>query len=297
MSPLIENFALTSRGGLVIEGYATAKPSDDAPTLLIVHGYAEHMGRYAHVMQWAAQRGWHACGVDLRGHGRSEGHRAHVDRFEEYLDDVGALLDWHEARGGATPWVLGHSMGGLVAVHLGLNAPRRVAGVVLSSPALGFALPVPAPKRALAHLLSRVWPTFSLPTGIPPAVLTHDEAIVHAYEVDPLVARKATARWYTEMLRAQAVAFEAAPRFSLPLLALQAGDDRLVDARATRRFVDSVGSEDTRYVEFPGMYHEILNEVERDRVFAELGAWLDAHASPGAASPGASRSPAPSSRA
>lgn len=272
-------FEIRSADGTLLRG--TRRSVDGArAALAIVPGYADHAGRYAEVAEFLGARGIETFAIDLRGHGRSEGTRGHVARWDEYLDDVDALLRHARESVGDLPLHLhGHSMGGLVALTHALERGARDADLGLraasvSSPFLGVALPVPAWKSALGRVVSRVVPAFAMPSGIDPGLLSRDPEVGRAYARDPLVFRTATARWFTEAMAAIARAEAGAGRIRRPTLVVQAGDDRIADPRAARPLFDRLGSERKRYVEYPGMYHEILNEIGREAPLGEIARWI-----------------------
>jgi len=249
------------------------EPEHPGGTLAIVHGYGEHTGRYREFSRWLAQQGWRVVACDLPGHGRSPGRRGHIRSFSEYLSAVEGLLG--EARMHPPVFLLGHSLGGLVAARYLELEPGAASGLILSSPFFGLGLPVPAWKRALARMLSRLWPAASLPSGIQPEHLSHDPEVVEAYRTDPLVHRVATARWFTEVLAAQAAALEGAPRIRVPVLLLQGTEDRLAEVAATRAFAAACGSPDLTLKLYGGLYHETLNELDRGRVWQDVLDWLE----------------------
>jgi acylglycerol lipase len=237
--------------------------------VLVVHGYAEHSGRYDEVVEALTSRGLLAATFDLRGHGHSAGPRGHVERFGDFVRDVDDLLEtlgrneaWRRA---GPPVLLGHSLGGLISFHAALADPGQVRALVLSSPYFGLALHVPAPKRAAAQALSRLRPTFSLPSGLRGRDVTRDRDRARAYDDDPLVFPNATARFFTESMAAQARALELAPSMRLPLLVLQASADKVASATASRALFDRVGSLRKEYRSCEGCYHEIFNEPGRER--------------------------------
>ncbi len=242
----------------------------------LVHGFAEHCGRYDEVASVLNRAGWSVAAMDYRGHGQSGGRRAHIDRFDEYLDDVHAFLDEIRRDGfEERPVLLGHSQGGLIAARFAELFQERISRLVLSSPFFGLAMKVSAPKAWLGKVVSRWLPTFSMPTGVDPAWLSHDSKVVDAYTADPLISHHATTRWFTEVTRAQDNTFGDAGRLQAPLLVLQAGDDKLSSVEATRRFFEAAGSTDKHIELYRDYYHEIFNEVGRDKVFGDLTAWLE----------------------
>jgi len=244
----------------------------------IVHGFAEHSGRYGHVVDFLCEAGWSVATFDCRGHGQSGGRRAHIDHFQEYLDDTSSFLDEIKREGFADkPILLGHSQGGLIAASFVQMLPDAVAGLVLSSPFLGLAIKVPAFKAAAGKLLSKIFPTLAMKTGMDPGLLSHDQDVVEKYAADPLVSNIATARWFTEIQKAQETTLQQAGGIRCPLLMLQAGADRVVSAPVSKNLFEGAGSADKIFYEYPDYYHEIFNEVGRNKVLEDLGVWLENH--------------------
>jgi alpha-beta hydrolase superfamily lysophospholipase len=217
--------------------------------------------------------------LDFRGHGQSDGRRWHVDAFEDYLADIDAFLA-HLCRDGYAGklFVLGHSMGALVAARWGVDHWREPSGFVLSSPYLRLALRPPVAKVLAARLLGRVVPWLPVATGIQLAQLTADPELQAWTAHDPLYGRSTTPRWFDEAGRAQADVLARAEEFRAPLLVLAAGADTIAAAGAARRFVEGSRARDRTLVTFPGFRHELFNEVERARPIAEVVAWLEARA-------------------
>ncbi|MEZ4474500.1 MAG: alpha/beta hydrolase [bacterium] len=263
--------------------YREELPAQGTPraALLFAHGFGEHSGRYAAMSEGLAAQGYSCFRFDFRGHGRSGGIRGHVFSFDGYLRDFAAVRRYVEARIGDLPlFVLSHSNGALVAIHAVAARPEGLAGLVMSSPFFGFSLKVPKVKAALARQLSRLVPAFALPTGLDPTTVSHDPAVVESYRTDPLNVQVATGRWFTEAVAAHARVADQARALRLPVLLQQAGDDRIASAAAARAAFDEVGSADRTFIEYPGFFHEIWFELERQRPLADLAAWLDAHLAP-----------------
>lgn len=253
----------------------------DAPRarLLIVHGFAEHCGRYRAMSAMLNDAGYGCHRFDLRGHGRSEGRRGHIYRFADYLRDFAAFradVDAHHPTDGPT-LLLCHSNGALVAARALIDAQDGIDGLVLSSPFLAAALEIPTWKRKLGELCSRFLPAIALPTGIPAEWVSHDPATIREYATDPLIGKVATARWLTETEAAQAHVLAHAGRITLPTLVQQAADDKIASAPAARALYDALGSTDKTWTAYDDLYHEIWFEADRETVYAELRAWLDEH--------------------
>jgi alpha-beta hydrolase superfamily lysophospholipase len=240
--------------------------------VLLTHGYAEHSGRYGEVVDALLARELAVATYDLRGHGRSEGFRGHVERFDEYLADADDLLTelakvsaWRDA---GPPVLLGHSLGGLITFHLALRDPGRFRAIILSSPFFGIALAVSPVKKAAGRLMSRLAPKFGLPSGLHGADLTHDAAKARAYDEDPMLVKNATSRWFTEAVNAHERALRDAPSMMLPALFLVAAADKVASAPATKAVFERVGSRSKELRMLEGQYHEIFNETDRAKWIA-----------------------------
>jgi alpha-beta hydrolase superfamily lysophospholipase len=266
----------TGQGGLRIHWQSWEPENEARAFLLVAHGYGEHGGRYAHVGERFAARGVSVTALDHRGHGRSQGQRGHVNRFREYVNDLHALrVRIAEEAKGRPIALLGHSMGGLVAIHYALAHGAGLAGICLSAPALGIVAEPSPVLRAVARLLAVIAPRASFRGTVDPAVLSHDLGVGPAYVADPLVHRRASARFYVEFKSAIVEAHERAAELDLPLLFLLPEDDRLTDPKAARDFAIATRPECTRAIVYPGFFHEVLNEVEKERVFVDLERWLE----------------------
>ena len=278
MSTAFETGFLDSKDGTQL--YYRALPKDDAEaTLLFVHGFGEHCERYDHVQQWFHAQGYDVAAFDYRGHGRSQGRRSYVERFRHYIDDLDCFIRFMLKRIGDERrfYLVGHSHGGLIVSAYTVDRPEGIDGIVLSSPYFGLKVPVNPAKIALAKVMANVWPTLSLPAGIPPEHLSTDPAVGVKYANDPLVNTIATARWFTEATQQQQYCLKHAGRLQLPVLLLQAGDDRIADGDVSQAFLAAVGSTDKEIHWYDGMYHEIFNETDREQVFGDLHRWLQSH--------------------
>ncbi len=248
--------------------------ADAAKTLIIVHGYGEHGGRYLERAQTFVDAGYRVLIPDVRGHGKSGGPRGHVMEYNTYLDDLGRVME--EIAEASTLYLFGHSHGGLIVATWLIERRSRVARAALSSPFFGLGLKPPMWKELAAKVLGGVLPKVSLPSEIDPAHVSHDPAVVEDYKNDPLNHTVANARWYTEAVAAQERALEGAPRIDLPILVLQAGDDRLVAPAASRRWCDAA-PELVQYEEIEGAFHELLFEVDGQRHADRVLDWFEAH--------------------
>jgi alpha-beta hydrolase superfamily lysophospholipase len=252
--------------------------------LLFVHGVGEHSGRYIHVAEHFAALGFSCFAHDCRGSGHSEGPRGVIQRYSEYLDDLDALVECaREQYPSNKVFLVGHSQGGTIALAYALDHPDRMEGIIASAPALGVHLDdLPTWKvwlAKIAPIIGRALPGLSVNNGIIPEYLSHDPAVARAYTSDPLVHDRAVMCWYVEYVRTQADILTRAPELQTPCLIMQGTADRLAPLQQTKVFYDRLTSPDTKMITYDGYYHEILNEVEKERVFKDMGDWLESRLS------------------
>lgn len=268
---------LTGQGGVPIF-YRGLIPENPRAVLVIVHGVAEHSGRYIHLMNDMARRGFASFAIDQRGLGQSGGFRGHVDRFEDLTEDVASLVTVARSDFPGLPvFLVGHSMGGLVVLLTGIRYPNGLSGVVASGPALALQVHVPAWKKALARVVGALAPRFSMDNGIPCEALSHDPEVVESYRNDPMRYPKLTARFYLEFVRAMGEASALAGQMHLPILIMQGGADCVVKPEASRAFADQAGSADKRFIMYDGLFHEIFNEPEKTQIFGVIADWVEEH--------------------
>lgn len=253
-------------------------PGDPKAVVLLAHGYAEHGGRFAHVAARLTAAGHAVYAVDHWGHGKSSGTMGHVPSFSFYLDGMKGLIERvRTAWPGKPRLLLGHSMGGLIAALLLIERQRDFAAAALSGPAI---LPPKPPSKLtiwICRLLSLYFPRAGV-MKLDPAGISRDPAVVAAYRADLWVhSGKMSARLAAEMFDAMARAREGAGAIALPLLIQHGGEDRLTAPAGSRFLFDHVASTDKRLEIYPGLFHEIYNEPERDAVLGDLIAWFDAH--------------------
>lgn len=252
----------------------------DSPraVLLVSHGHGEHGGRYAELARHLAERGVTVHAIDHRGHGRSGGLRGHVDRFGEFVAD---LEQWRGAltaklAPGLPVFLLGHSLGGLIAIrHLQTHPGAGLRGAILSAPLLGIAVRAARWKVALSGLFSRILPRLPFGNELDPSMLSTAPGYVDAFRADKLLHPTITPRLYTEINAAMAASFAQPDSIRLPLLVLAPTGDRVVAPEAVARFASACPGE-VEVKRYEGFQHEALNEAERHRVIADVAAWLNA---------------------
>jgi alpha-beta hydrolase superfamily lysophospholipase len=240
-----------------------------------VHGYAEHSGRYEEMAVWFGARQHVVHAYDQRGHGRSGGPRCHVGRFEEFLDDLGAMLAAVRSEHPDLPLTLvGHSMGGLITLAFLTERKPAVASAVTSGAALSIGAVSPL-RVALARGLRRLLPRFVLGSGLDPQGLSRDPEVVRRYLEDPLVSRSMTASLGAELLAAAPRTTARAGLVDVPLLLLHGAEDPLCAAEGSRAFHAGVRSPGSALRVYPELRHEIFNEPERESVWQDIASWLE----------------------
>lgn len=243
---------------------------------LLLHGLAEHSGRHETLAQDLARRNFAVWAMDHRGHGRSEGPRGDCRSIQDFVEDLHRVVE--EVRA-ATPRLarilIGHSLGGLIAVEYAVLHPDSVKAVAISSPAFKLAKEPPGIKIYLAKGLSRLLPATPIPNGVNPRYLSRDPQVVEQYEKDPLVHRVLTARCAVALRAAMAEVPRLARELRVPCLVLQAGSDSICDPEAAAEFSRQARAAPATFRRYEGFYHELFNEPERARVVEELCAWIE----------------------
>lgn len=243
----------------------------------IVHGFADHCGRYRKTTAALVERGFAMHAFDYRGHGQADGRRGHCDAFSDFVDDVEVF--WgrvKDAARGKPCFLLGHSHGGLVSLHFLARQPE-VTGVILSAPLLQLAF-TPSPLQLFAaKALSAVLPWLPQPLPLKPDELSRDPEEQRATEKDPLYNRTLTVRWITEVVKARDWAQTAGQYVRCPALMVCGSADRVVSTPRNRAFFDTIVATDKTYKEYDGFEHEVLNEVGRERVWEDISVWISAH--------------------
>lgn len=253
----------------------------DAPRAVahVCHGHAEHLGRYSHLITALTARGYAVYGQDHRGHGRSSGTRGLVMRFDDFVDDFRLLTARAQREHPALPQVLiGHSMGGLIAVRYALRHGDDLAALVTSGPALVIDEGVESSHRRLGTVLARLFPARPLPRSRGDEdLLTTDPDVRRQFGLDPLTNHGPTRlRTALEMLRAGEDARTNLDRIRMPLLAMHGADDTLTFPSGTRALYEGASSADKTLKLWPGMKHEIFNEPDRRQVTTFMLDWIDA---------------------
>jgi len=249
-------------------------PEQMDKVIIIFHGLGEHSGRYGHVAEFFNKNGYGVYVVDHIGHGKTEGKRGHVDKFEDYTDNARQFINFVERETNIHEFILiGHSLGGVIAHIYALMGDPRIKKLVLSSPGYKKLEPVAAAKVALGKLFSKLFPKLLLSNEIVANQISRDAAVVKDYEEDPLNHDRVSTRFFTSFLAA-IERIENNPTVSMPVLFVVAGGDQIVSPEKSKQVFDAMQSESKIYIEYPELYHEIFNEKEQKTVFKDVLNWL-----------------------
>jgi len=267
-----------ARGSSRLYSQTWLPDGDTRAAVLLVHGLGEHSARYEHVAKHLTSRGFAVYTIDHYGHGKSDGRKGYVERFSVYLDGLDELLKKVRAEQPSLPlFLVGHSMGGLIAATYLLRNQDAFRACVLSGPALKTDQAPPAILLALTRLLSALVPTLPMiqldATGV-----SRDPAVVDAYVNDPLNFHgKLSARLIAELSANMDKTLSRAIEIRIPVIFMHGEEDLLTSPTGSQEMFDNVGSLDKTLKLYPGLYHEIFNEPEQDAVMADMSTWLEAH--------------------
>jgi alpha-beta hydrolase superfamily lysophospholipase len=246
--------------------------------LIIVHGLAEHSGRYMNVVNHFVPAGYAVCGIDHIGHGKSDGERVYVDRFQDYTTTLTKYVDMIRGWQSDKPiFMVGHSMGGLIGAAYLLEHQHELSGAVFSGPGIKVPDNISPSVIFMGKILSKILPKAGI-LQLDSKGVSRDPAVVDAYVKDPLVySGKVTARLGAEMLKTMQDVTNNAAQIKLPLTIVQGSDDSLVDPGGAQLLYDSVSSKDKSIKIYEGFYHEVFNDPEHEQVLNDVQKWIEAH--------------------
>lgn len=251
--------------------YSKVTPIQPKAVVVLVHGLAEHLGRYDELTSQLTKENFAVYRFDHRGHGKSEGDRGYYSDFNELIEDVHVMVEMAKKDLPALPvFLLGHSMGGFASACFGTKYPNKVKGIVLSGA-------LTRDNKALLQEIPEGLPLKEyLPNGLGHLICT-DQGVVEDYMNDPLVLTEITAGLFYELKKGVAWLKEHKAAFVAPVLLLHGCDDQLVLEKDSRDFYGDIASTDKELKIYAHLYHEILNEPCKQKVFNEIIAWLHSH--------------------
>ena len=245
--------------------------------LLIVHGMTEHSGRYMNLVNHFVPMGYAIYGIDHIGHGKSDGKRGYIVEFEDFTETldifVDMIHDWHPKK---SITLIGHSLGGTISTSYLIDHQDKCVGAVLSGPLVTFGKNVSPAKMLIGKLFSIIMPKMGM-GSVKADDVSRDPKVVKEYISDPLVdtSSKITAKLAAETLRMMEHNLRYAFKIKVPILIMQGGADKLVDPDGASMLYDIISSDDKKIIIYDGLYHEIFNEPEHQKVLSDLETWLE----------------------
>jgi alpha-beta hydrolase superfamily lysophospholipase len=267
--------ALTTSAGTSLYYQSWMQDENPKAALLIVHGLAEHSGRYEHFADFFVDRGYTVFALDYLGHGKSDGDRCHIGQFSDYTDCIALLLNRvREECPGAPLFLVGHSMGGLVATRFLIDHQDEFAGSVLSGAAVQAAIEPSAIQRLAVKFFSKVLPKLRV-LQLDASEVSRDPAVVDRYRKDPLVfSGKVTARLAEQLFSTMTWIKDKLGDIELPMLILHGSADGLTSPEGSRMLHDNISSGIKKLIIYDGLYHEVYNEPEQEAVMQDVEDWL-----------------------
>jgi alpha-beta hydrolase superfamily lysophospholipase len=266
----LEESTIKSKDGLQLQRRRWSPDGTPIAEVLILHGYFEHGGRYQELAERLNRDGIAATLVDLRGHGKSEGMRGHISQFSDYLDDLRLAMN---SLPEGPKFLLGHSLGGLIALTWAQHNAAKLAGLIVTNPFLQSDVDVPAWKLGAAKLLVKLRPAFALDAGLKPTALTRSADKVREYETDAWVFRKATAGWFDAVTKAQ-TELMGNSRFECPVFYVIGTADTIASPSQNLAYSQRLSAKEKVVKVLNGHYHEVLNEPERADLMDEIARWI-----------------------
>jgi len=243
-------FKFKTFDGLQLFGQSWQPEDRPRAVICLVHGLGEHSGRYAHVADALNQAGYTLISFDLRGHGKSEGPRGHTPSYEALMKDISSLLEVANKQfPQLSSFLYGNSLGGNLVLNYVIRRQPKLKGAIVTSPWLRLAFEPPRFKIILAQITNYIWPSFSQKNGLDTKALSHDPEVVYAYENDSLIHDHISTKMFT-------------------------GDDKIISVKASHEFANTKTKNCTFKI-WDGLYHEIHNEPDKEKVFKFLIDWLD----------------------
>ena len=249
------------------------KTGESIADLILIHGLSEYGGRYEWVAKKFNENKINVHSLDLRGHGQSEGERAYITSFDQYLEDVHSFMESLEVENEV--FLFGHSMGGLIVTsYLTKHTDLKYAGAILSAPALKVGDDISPFLVKVSSIVSKMFPRLKT-TKLDSQFISRDPKVVEDYNNDPMIYPGAIkARLGAEMIRSMLEVRKQYSEFQFPILIMHGSDDKLADPMGSQWMYDEISSQDKTLDILPGLYHEILNEPEKEKVISKMIEWI-----------------------
>lgn len=268
------DFNIKLSNGQVLRGMIKSPGEDLKAVVVFVHGIGEHIHRYD---QWASRfnkEGFGFAGVDLPGHGRSDGRRGNIKNYILLGEMIDILLkSCKNTFPGKPVYIYGHSLGGGIVLDYILHRNPKVKGAIITGPLLRLAFEPPKIKLVLASVMKSILPGLIQPTRLNTSHISHDKEVVEKYDADPLVHGKISVSLFDESMKAARYSLDHASDLKIPTLILHGSKDMLTSSEGSREFAAKTDKVELKIWE--GGYHELHNEPFKDEVFKYIMDWIN----------------------
>lgn len=264
--------------GIKLSGYLWEPKENPKALINLIHGFGEYSERYDHWAMMFVEKGVIVHAIDNRGHGRSDGRRGHINSFDDFLNDVDVLIKESTKLYPELPqFIYGHSMGGNIVSNYILKRDHKLTAAVISSPWLRLTFNPSALTLFFARIMKRLFPKFTQNANLDVKGVSHDHVVVNKYLNDSLIHEKISARMFFEIYQAGNWVIENADKLNIPALVQHGSGDKITSHKASKEFVDNAKKEgkDIIYKEWDGLYHELHNELEKEKVFEFVINWIE----------------------
>jgi acylglycerol lipase len=267
------DFNIRLSNGQVLKGMIQSPGENTRAVIILVHGLGEHIQRYIHWAELFKKEGIGFLGVDLPGHGQSEGRRGNISSYGLLGEMIGILLkSCNQTFPGCPVYIYGHSLGGGIVLEYLLRNKPKIKGAIITSPWLRLSFDPPRSKVVMALIMKNLTPGLIQPSGLNVKHISHDEAVVEKYSNDPLVHGKISVSLFASAMSAAKYSLAHASELEIPTLLIHGTDDMLTSPEGSREFAGK-----TQMVElkiWPGGYHELHNEPFKYEVFKYIMDWI-----------------------
>ncbi|MBI9055727.1 MAG: lysophospholipase [Bacteroidales bacterium] len=264
--------------GMKLSGYLWEPQETPKAIINLVHGFGEYSERYDHWAMRFVEKGFAIHAIDYRGHGKSDGRRGHIKEHDDFLKDIDVLIKESKKLYPNLPqFIYGHSMGGNIVTNYILKRENNFKGAIISSPWYRLAFTPSVLILFFARIMNKIYPKFTQKSKLDVKGISHDQEVVAAYLSDPLIHEKISARMFYEIYKTGQWVLENTDKIELPILIQHGNDDNITSYKASKEFADAAKklNKEITYKEWDGLYHELHNELEKDKIFEFVHSWIE----------------------